>query len=69
MYFIYFANQLVMVHAAEIYGLRMQINKTKLTPWPESASGLHQLSDRCLLAMLVPTFADRGFHVISVTDP
>jgi CBS-domain-containing membrane protein len=26
-------------------------------------------SDRRLSAKLVPTFADRGFHVVSVTDP
>jgi hypothetical protein len=26
-------------------------------------------SDRGLSAKLVPTFADRGFHVVSVTDP
>jgi hypothetical protein len=34
------------------------------TPWPESASELRRLS-----AKLVPTFADRGYHVVSVTDP
>jgi hypothetical protein len=26
-------------------------------------------SDHCLLAKLVPTFADRGFRVVSATDP
>jgi hypothetical protein len=36
-----------------------QIVIGKKTPWPES---------RRLSAKLVPTFADRGFHVISVTD-
>jgi hypothetical protein len=39
------------------------------TPWPESASELHRPSDRRLSAKLVPTFADRGCHVVSVTDP
>jgi hypothetical protein len=39
------------------------------TPWPESASELYRLSDRHLSAKLVPTFADRGCHVVSITDP
>jgi hypothetical protein len=39
------------------------------TPWSESASELHRPSDRHLSAKLVPTFADRGSHVVSVTDP
>jgi hypothetical protein len=39
------------------------------TPWPESASELYQPSDRRLSAKLVPTFADRRCHVVSVTDP
>jgi hypothetical protein len=46
----------------------MQINKNK-TPWPQSASELHRPSDRHLSTKLVPTFADRGCRVISVTDP
>jgi hypothetical protein len=33
------------------------------TPWSESAS------DRRLSVKLVPTFVDRGCHVVSVTDP
>jgi hypothetical protein len=36
----------------------------KGTPWPESTSEIYHLS-----AKLVPTFADRGCHVVSVTDP
>jgi hypothetical protein len=40
----------------------------KRTPWPESARELHRPSDRRLSARLVPTFADRGCHVVSVTD-
>jgi hypothetical protein len=41
----------------------------KQTPWPETASELYRLSDRRLSAKLVPTFAYRGCHVVSVTDP
>jgi hypothetical protein len=44
------------------------IKQTK-TPWPESASELYRPSDRRLSAKLVPTFADRWCHVVSVTDP
>jgi hypothetical protein len=41
----------------------------KKNPWPKSASELYRPSDRRLSAKLVPTFADRGCHVVSVTDP
>jgi hypothetical protein len=41
----------------------------KKTPWLESASELYRQSDRRLSAKLVATFADRGCHVVSVTDP
>jgi hypothetical protein len=41
----------------------------KRTPWPESASELYRPSDRRVSAKLVPTFADRGCHVVRVTDP
>jgi hypothetical protein len=44
------------------------INK-KQTPWSESASELYRPSDRRLSAKWLPTFADRGCHVVSVTDP
>jgi hypothetical protein len=40
-----------------------------ITPWSESASELYRPSDRRLSAKLVPKFADRGCHVVSVTDP
>jgi hypothetical protein len=40
-----------------------------LTSEPESASELYRPSYRRLSAKLVPTFADRGCHVVSVTDP
>jgi hypothetical protein len=38
------------------------------TPWPETASELYRPSDRRLSAKLVPTFSDRGCHVVSVAD-
>jgi hypothetical protein len=45
------------------------LNKTKKTPWSESASELYRQSDRRLSAKWLPTSADRGCHVVSVTDP
>jgi hypothetical protein len=51
-----------------LIGALQFIQKTK-TPWPESASELYRSSDSRLSAKLVPTFADRGCHVVSVTDP
>jgi hypothetical protein len=41
----------------------------KQTLWPESASELYQPRDCRLSEKLVPTFADIGCHVGSVTDP
>jgi hypothetical protein len=41
----------------------------KKTAWPESASELDRPSGRRLSAKLLPSFADRGCHVVSVTDP
>jgi hypothetical protein len=41
----------------------------KKPPWHESAKELYRPSDRRLSAKLVPTFADRGCYVVSVTDP
>jgi hypothetical protein len=41
----------------------------KKPPLPESASGLYRPSDCRLSAKLVSAFADRGCHVVSVTDP
>jgi hypothetical protein len=41
----------------------------KQTPWPDSESELYRPSDRSLSAKLVPTFADTGCHVVSLTDP
>jgi hypothetical protein len=45
------------------------LNKQKQTPLSESASELYRPSDRRLLAKRLPTFADKGCHVVSVTDP
>jgi hypothetical protein len=39
------------------------------TQWPESASELYRPSHHRLSAKLVPTFADRGYRVVSATDP
>jgi hypothetical protein len=41
----------------------------KNTPWSESASELYQPSDRRLSAKWLPTFANSGCHMVSVTDP
>jgi hypothetical protein len=41
----------------------------KQTPWPQSAGELYRPSESRLSAKLVPTCADRGCHVVSVTDP
>jgi hypothetical protein len=43
--------------------------KEKKPQWSESAREQYRPSDRPLSAKLVPTFADRGCHVVSVTDP
>jgi hypothetical protein len=48
--------------------IALHLSKEK-TPWSESASELYQPSDRLLSAKWLPTFADRGCHVDSVTDP
>jgi hypothetical protein len=39
------------------------------TPWPESAGEIYLPSERRLSAKWLPTFAYRGCHVVSVTDP
>jgi hypothetical protein len=39
------------------------------TPWSQSASELYRPSHYRLSVKLVPTFADRRCHVVSVTDP
>jgi CBS-domain-containing membrane protein len=47
----------------------MEEINNNLTPWSESASELYRPSDRHLSANWLPTFADRGSHVVSVMDP
>jgi hypothetical protein len=44
-----------------------QVNKQ--TPWSESARELYRPNDRRFSAKWLPTFADKGYHVVSVTDP
>jgi hypothetical protein len=46
--------------------LEERVTKTK-TPWSESANELYRPSDRRLSAKWLPTFADKGCHVVSVT--
>jgi hypothetical protein len=41
----------------------------KKTPWPESTSELYRPSNQSLSAKLVPNVANRGCHVVSMTDP
>jgi hypothetical protein len=43
-------------------------NKQK-TPWSESAGELYRPSDSRLSAKWLSTFADKGCHMVSVTDP
>jgi hypothetical protein len=43
--------------------------KEKQTLWPQSASELYRPRGRSLSAKLVRTIADRGFCVVSTTDP
>jgi hypothetical protein len=47
----------------------VDILKDIKNPWPQSASELNRPSDRRLSVKLVPTFEDRGCHVVSATDP
>jgi hypothetical protein len=48
---------------------KIKKNEKKKTPWSESASELYRPSDRRLSAKSLPTFVDRGCHVVSVMDP
>jgi hypothetical protein len=41
----------------------------KKTSWSQSESELYRPSDCHLSTKLVPTFVDRGCHVVSMTDP
>jgi CBS-domain-containing membrane protein len=46
--------------------IMLEYNKKYM--WHESQSELYGLSDSCLSVKLVPTFADRGCHVVNVMD-
>jgi hypothetical protein len=52
----------------KVFDLIVSTALMKKTPWPESPRELYRLSYRRLSANLVPTFADMGCYVISVTD-
>jgi hypothetical protein len=43
--------------------------KEKETQWPEFARELYRPSDHRFSTKLVPSFADRGCHMVSVIDP
>jgi hypothetical protein len=51
-----------------LYTILRKILINKKAPWPECARELFRPSDRRLSAKLVPTLADRGCNVVSVTD-
>jgi hypothetical protein len=60
----------ILVNACSFNQNAVNKNKqTKQTPWPDSMSKLNRPSVHRLSAKLVPTFADRRCHVVSVTDP
>jgi hypothetical protein len=48
--------------------IRWRIASETKTPWPQHSNELYRPSVHRLSAKLVPTFADRGCHVVSVTD-
>jgi hypothetical protein len=50
-------------------GNRTRASGSALTPWPESASEPYRPRDCSLSEKLVPTFAERGCHVVSATNP
>jgi hypothetical protein len=49
-------------------GMYIYKQQNKQTPWSESASELYRPSDRTFSAKGLPTFADKGCHVVRVTD-
>jgi hypothetical protein len=56
-------------HAVHLFQVMEHSLTNKQTPWSESASELYRPSDRRLSAKWLPTFADKGCHVVSVMDP
>jgi hypothetical protein len=63
------ARSIVQVMLTASVAVQEQARTHTHTVWPESVSELYRPSDRCLSAKLVPSFADRVCHVVSVTDP
>jgi hypothetical protein len=59
----------LLTHSLPPFTIPSLIYRLKQTPRPQSASELYRPSDRSLSAKLVPTFADRGCHVLSTKDP
>jgi hypothetical protein len=58
----------LLAYANDVNLLGDNVDKKKAL-WPESASELYRWRDRRFSAKLVPTFEDRGCHMVSVTDP
>jgi hypothetical protein len=54
---------------SETLNALITVTSNKKKSWPESASKQYRPSDRRMSVKLVPTFADRGCQVVSVTDP
>jgi hypothetical protein len=50
------------IHRSSLHPTLGSLGTEKKNPWPESASELYR-------AKAVPTFADRGCHVVRVMDP
>jgi hypothetical protein len=62
------SNTFSIIWDRSVYEWITKQTNNKQTPWSESASELYRPSDHRLSAKLVLTFADRGCHVVSVTD-
>jgi hypothetical protein len=63
-------SQIMTSHFSKEITLQQDLKlEKKKTPWSESVSELCRPSDRRLSAKQLPACADRGCHVVSVTDP
>jgi hypothetical protein len=68
-YHIIFILSVILQHRRfKVISVAIGINN-KQTPWSESASELYRPSYRRFSAKWLPTLADKGCHVFSVTDP
>jgi hypothetical protein len=56
-------------HRNKINALFSRHCTKKIPPWLESERELYRPSDLRLSTKLVPTFTDRGCHMVSVMDP